>query len=81
MDVNRVTFRPSSYIKHWGVHLDDSLSFRTHADAAASNGYKCLAQLAGLRYKYKGLSTSTALHIVKTAFLPRMLCVNPGFYN
>ena len=73
--------RPSKSIKHLGVHLDDTLSFHTHADKAAATGYKCLGQLAALRHRHKGLSTYTALHLIKTAFIPKMLWASPVWWT
>ena len=73
--------KPSASIKHLGVHLDDTLSFHNHADAAASAGYKCLGQLAALRHSHRGLSAYTAIHLIKTALLPKMLWGSPVWWT
>ena len=73
--------KPSASIKHLGVHLDDTLSFHNHADAAASAGYKCLGQLAALCHNHRGLSAYTAIHLIKTALLPKMLWGSPVWWT
>ena len=81
VNLSNTIIKPLKSIKHLGVHLDDTLSFHTHADKAAAMGYKCLGQLAALRHRHKGLSTYTALHLVKTAFIPKMLWASPVWWT
>ena len=79
--INGVIVTPARTIKHLGVFIDDTLRFHSHADEAASSGYKCLAQLTTLRHHHHGLSTFTALHLVKTALLPKMLWASPVWWT
>ena len=71
--INGTTNKRSQLIKDLGTHLDDSLSFCSHADEAASQGLRCLARLTALRHQHRDLSTYTALHLIKTSLLPKML--------
>ena len=75
--ISNTAIKPSAVLKHLGVFLEDSLTFRAHTDEAATSGYKCLAQLTTLRHNHRGLSTHTALHLVNTAFLPNVLWASP----
>ena len=54
------------------MRVDDALTFHAHTEAAFQ-GYKCLSQLTNLRHRHYGPSIYTALHLIKTAFLPKML--------
>lgn len=81
VELNGALIKPSKSIKHLGVHLDDTLSFHTHADMAAAASYKCLGQLAALRHRHRGLPAYTALHLVKTALLPKMLWASPVWWT
>ena len=71
--INGATIEPKSLIKHLGIYLDDTLSFSRQAEEAASQRLRCLAQLTALRHRHRGLSAYTALHLLKTALLPKML--------
>ena len=71
----------SKVIKHLGIHLDDSLNFHPQTDEAAANGIKCLMILSSLRHNYRGLSTHTALHLIRSAMLPKMLWASPVWWT
>ena len=73
--------QPLKIVKHLGMHLDDSLTFHTHADEVAAQGHKYLALLTTLRHKHRGLLTFTALYLIKTAFLPKMLWASPVWWT
>ena len=73
--INGTVVRPSARIIHLGAHIDDTLTFHAHVDEVAAQGRQCLARLATLRLRHRGLSTYTALHLVKTAPPPKMLCL------
>lgn len=64
--------------EHLGVHFDNSRFAIT--DQAASNGYKCLAQLTVLRHKHRGLLTYTALHLIGIALVLKMLWASPVWW-
>ena len=78
--INGTAIEPSPLINHLGIHFDDSLSFCSHADVAASEGLKNLARLTALRHQHRGLSTYTARHLIKTALLPKMLWASPVWW-
>lgn len=65
--------KPMRSIKHLGVHLDNSLTFHAHTDDAAARGHQCLGLLSALCHNHRVLSTYTALYLVRTAFLPKVL--------
>ena len=65
-------------MEHLRIHLDETLSFHPHADEAAAQGLKCLL---GLRHNNRGLSTFTALHLIKTALLPEVLWGSPVWWT
>ena len=73
--------KPTGMIKHLGVHLDDSLTFHAHTDDAAARGSQCLGVLSALRHNHRGLSTYTALHLIRTAFLPKILWASPVWWT
>ena len=79
--INGTVIKPSKDIKHLGIHLDDSLSFHPQTDEAAANGNKCLMILSSLRQNYRGLSTHTALYLVRAALLPKMLWASPVWWT
>ena len=73
--------KPIGTIKHLWVHLDDSLTFHVHTDDAAARGSQCLEVLSALRHNHRGLSTYTALHLIRTAFLPKILWASPVWWT
>jgi hypothetical protein len=79
--INNVSIMPTATLKHLGVYLDDSLTFHHHVDQAVSEGYKCLAKFTRLRHQYRGLSTYTALHLIRAALLPKMLWASPVWWT
>lgn len=79
--VGETEIKLSGSIKHLGVHLDDSLTFHTHTDDAAAKEHQCLGVLSALRHNHRGLSAYTALHLVRTAFLPKILWASPGWWT
>ena len=81
VEFSGAVIKPRSSIKHLGVHLDDSLTFHTHSDDAAARGSQCLGLLASLRHNHRGLSVFTALHLVRTAFLPKLLWASPVWWT
>ena len=75
--INGTAIPPTKTIKHLGVYLDETLTFHVHTDDAAARGDKCIMSLTSLRHNGRRLSTYTALHLVRAAFLPKMLWASP----
>ena len=73
--------KPTKTLKRLGVHLDDSLTFHTHTGDAAAQGGRYLMTLTALRHNFRGLSTYTALHLVRAALLPKMLWASPVWWT
>ena len=83
--INGTVIQPSKIIKHLGVYLDETLTFHVHTDDAAARGDKCLMSLTSLWHNGRGLlvllSTYTALHLVRAAFLLKMFWVSPVWWT
>ena len=79
--INGTAILPTKTIKHLEVYLDETVTFHAHTDDATARGDKCLMSLTSLRHNGRGLSTYTAFHLVRAAFLPKMLWASPIWWT
>jgi hypothetical protein len=75
--INNQRILPKSSLKYLGVYLDESLTFKQHAFAAAATGLKHLGSLKFLRMKTQGLPAFVAHYLVISKALPAMLWASP----
>ena len=72
---------PSPSIKHLGITIDNRLGFSPHADKARAKATKSINRLQHLTFNNKGISFSTAHHLIYTYLLPQMLWASPAWWT
>jgi hypothetical protein len=79
--INNQRILPKSSLKYLGVYLDESLTFKQHALAAAVTGLKHLGSLKFLLMKTQGLPAFITHYLVIPKALPAMLWASPVWWN
>jgi hypothetical protein len=79
--INNQRIIPKCSLKYLGVYLDESLTFKQHALAAAATGLKHLGSLKFLRMKTQGLPAFVAHYLVISKALPAMLWASLVWWN
>jgi hypothetical protein len=79
--INNQRILPKCSLKYLGVYLDESLTFKQHALAAAAPGLKHLGSLKFLRMKTQSLPVFVAYYLVISKALPAMLWASPVWWN
>jgi hypothetical protein len=73
--------QPSEQIKSLGVTLDNTLTFITHAQNAASRSLQILGSLSFFRKRCQGISPAISRYLIITKVMPRMLWASPIWWT
>jgi hypothetical protein len=72
---------PSTQLTYLGVTIDDALSFRVHAAAAASRGLQAMGALRFLRRHDWSAPAYVTHHLPLVAVMPKMLWGSPIWWT
>jgi hypothetical protein len=81
LDINGTVIQPCRAFTYLGVIIDESLSFRPHANKAASKGRQAIGSLNFLHHRQWSVSAQVLHHLALTAVLPKMLWASPIWWT
>jgi ribonuclease HI len=78
---NDTTVQPSRSITYLGVIIDESLTFKPHANKAASKGHQAIGSLNFLHHRQWSVPATVLHHLTFTAVLPKILWASPVWWT
>jgi ribonuclease HI len=81
LNINGTIIQPCRSFTYLGVIIDESLSFRPHANKAASKGRQAIGSLNFLHHRQWSVSAQVLHHLALTAVLSKMLWASPIWWT
>jgi hypothetical protein len=81
LNINGTVIQPCRSFTYLGVIIDESLSFKPHANKAASKGRQAIGSLNFLHHRQWSVSAQVLHHLALTAVLPKMLWASPIWWT